>query len=145
MIPHLLSALLGMASIEQGQALACAKEVQATAIASRMSQLPPEIRDDLMLMFKNDLADSGTPILQTHAPSEAERNLPTSRFVQALLVKDIWYVSYEVSMMGSRTIRFGLAQGGPDDPKGFVRKQIYGFGGPPCEAIKASLKGVTAY
>lgn len=118
----------------------CAAEVQATATAYRLSDLPAAIRADLALQSNNEMADSGTPLWQTDVINKADRNFASSRFVQALLVRKTWFVSYEATMTGSRTIGYYFKEGG-----GIRRKYSIQFSGPPCEAIKAALKGVGSF
>lgn len=125
---------VGTASGVDELASSCAKEVRATATAYRLSDLPPAIRADLALQSNNGMADSGSPIQQTDAPTKAELKLATSRFVQALLVRKTWFVSYEASMMAPRTIGYYFTEGG-----GLQRAYSIQFSGPPCEAVKAAL------
>lgn len=117
----------------------CADEVRATATARRLSELPPEVRDDLMLLTENAMAEGGSPLLQTDAPTAAERDLATVRFAQGLLVGDKWFVQFEVSMFaGVRTVSYVRDQDGR-----FGRSPMHYFGGPACASIKAALNGVT--
>ena len=128
---------LGVATVAEEAPSSCADAVRATAKASRLADLPPEIRNDLARISLGEMADSGTPMLQTDAPSASEANLPTGRFIEALLVKDTWFVSFEVSMSTPTTIGYTRTQRGD-----YFRSPSHYFAGPPCEAIKAALKGV---
>lgn len=132
--------MVGSAKAEKTSLFSCARDVQATETASRLSQLPLEIRDDLAAFSKGEMADSGVPIRQTDAPTDAKRKLATSRFLQAILVRKTWFVSFEVSMMTPRTVGYAQTTGG-----GFHRIHFYNLAGPPCEAVKAALKGVTSF
>lgn len=118
----------------------CAKEVQATATAFRLPDLPPAIRADLALQSSNALAESGTPLWKTDVINKADRRFAESRFVQALLVGKTWFVSYEGALMGPRTIGYNVKKDGR-----IHRFYGYKFSGPPCEAIKAALKGVGTF
>jgi hypothetical protein len=115
----------------------CAKEVGAITVVERLSELPPDIREDLLFRFK-DMGDRGSPLLQTDAPSAVEMTYPTSRFAQALLIKNAWFVQFEVSMFsGVRTIGYVRGSDGR-----FTRSPSRYFGGPACETLKAAVKGV---
>jgi hypothetical protein len=138
----MMAITIGAVVVPTDAVSSCAQEIHATATASRLPDLPPEIREDLARISNNEMAESGSPILQTDAPSKAEAKLPTVRFMQAILVKDlprakdIWFVSFEVSMSTPRTVGYYRSQSGY-----YTRAQLWNFGGPPCEAIKAALKG----
>ena len=137
----LLTLLLatGAAAPDTGPDRSCAREVRATATAFRLSELPPEIRDDLNLLLHNDIGDRGAPLLGTDAPRPAEQNFPTTRFFQALLVSGEWFVQFEVSMFaGVRTLGYVRGSDGR-----FRRWPMHDFGGPACETIRAVLRGVT--
>ena len=117
----------------------CAGEVRAAAIVTRLSELPPDIRDDLQHLSQNAMGDRDSPLLQTDAPVGAERDFPQTRFVQALFVDGKWFVQFEVAMFsGVRTI--GYVRDGKGD---FHRSPSHYFGGPACASIKAALDGVT--
>lgn len=112
-------------------------DILATAVVKRLSDLPREIRDDLHLNYK-DMGEPGSPLLQTDAPTAAEVHYPTSRFVQGVLIKDVWYVQFEVSMFsGVRTIGYVRI----DDGR-FLRSPSHYYGGPSCETLKAAINGV---
>lgn len=142
---HALAIILlatGAAPAETDAQRACAQEIGATATAYRLADLPPDIRDDLARrrdMFGADMADSDAPLLQTDAPTAAERGHPTLRFAQAMLVRDRWFVQFEVSLFaGVRTLSYARQ---PDGRFGFT--PVHYFGGPACASIKAALAGVT--
>jgi hypothetical protein len=120
----------------------CAQEVGATATAYRLAELPRDIRDDLASrreMFGADMADSDAPLLRTDAPTAEESDYPTLRFAQAMLVRDRWFVQFEVSSFaGVRTISY-LRQ--PDGR--FSLTPSHYFGGPACPSLRAALAGVT--
>ena len=103
---------LGAASTGQPTPAACAREVNATATAYRLSELPPAIRSNLATLIEDEIADSGSVILQTDAPSDADLRLPRARFLQALFVQHTWYVSFEVSMTGAYTVGYSLVGDG---------------------------------
>lgn len=150
MISAFATALLvaGTSASAETAISSCAREVQATATAYRLSDLPPAIRADLDLQSNNGMADSGAPIRQplrwtnnrqTNNRIGPDLKLPTSRFVQALFVKGIWFVSYETTMMGPRTIGYLFTT------VGLRPAHFYSFSGPPCEVVKAALKGVQSF
>lgn len=120
----------------------CEGEIGATATAYRLSELPQSIRDDVTSrreVFGEGLADSDSPIRRTDAPSPAESEYPMARFVQAMLVRDIWFVQYEVALFsGVRTVSYRRKRDGQFD----ISPSHY-FGGPACASIKAALAGVT--
>lgn len=134
--------LLGAAPAGTEAQRACAREVGATATAYRLADLPKDIRDDLASrsgLFGAEIADSDSPLLQTDAPTAAERNYPTVRFAQAMFARDRWFVQFEVSLFaGVRTISYSRQPGG-----GFGFTPAHYFGGPACASIKAALAGVT--
>jgi hypothetical protein len=130
------------ASAETEAQRSCAQEVGATASAYRLTELPRDIRDDLASrrdMFGAEMADSDSPLLQTDAPTAEESDYPILRFAQAMLVRDRWFVQFEVSMFaGVRTISY-LRQ--PDGR--FSLTPSHYFGGPACASLRAALAGVT--
>lgn len=123
---------------------ACAREIQATAVATKLADLPGGVRAELA-RFERDfmretMADSDGQLLQTDAPSAVERDYPRARFAQALLVRDQWFVQYEVSMMaGVQTVDFRRDRNG-----NFHLSLEHFLSGPPCASIKAALAGVRA-
>lgn len=116
---------------------ACANEVKAIAVVERLSELPRDILDDLLSRFK-DMGDRGSPLLETDAPSVVESGYPASRFAQALLIKNVWFVQFEVAMGGVRTIGYVRGTDGR-----FQRSPSHYYGGPACETLKAAVNGVT--
>jgi hypothetical protein len=122
--------------------VSCSEEVGATATARRLAELPQDIRADLGPLaefFGDEIADSDAPLLQTDAPTAAERDYPTVRFAQALLVDDKWFVQFEVSLFaGVRTISYVRHPDGR-----FHRSPMHYFGGPACASIRAARDGVT--
>lgn len=127
---------------ETAEQRSCAQEIGATASAYRLADLPQDIRDDLANRrdwLGEDMADSDAPLLQTDAPTAAERGYPTIRFAQAMLVGEIWFVQFEVSLFaGVRTISYIRQNDGR-----FHLTPLHYFNGPPCASIKAALAGVT--
>jgi hypothetical protein len=128
---------VGAATAQAAPQQSCAKEVKAIAVVERLSELPADIRDDLIFRFK-DMGDRGSPLLQTDAPTALERDLPTSRFAQALLIKNVWFVQFEVAMTGTRTMGYFRGTDGK-----FTRSPSHYYGGPACETLKAAVNGVT--
>jgi hypothetical protein len=90
------------------------------------------------MMMDKKMGDRGSPLLQTDAPTILERDYPTSRFAQALLIKNMWFVQFEVAMTGMLTI--GYIKG--TDGK-FTRSPSHYYNGPACETLKAAVNGVT--
>jgi hypothetical protein len=110
--------------------------IEATAVVERLSDLPEDIRIDLTSVYK-DIGDRESPLLQTDAPTAAESNYPTSRFFQAVLMKDVWYVQYELTYGGRRTLGYFLGANGH-----FTKDPWHFFGGPYCETLRAAADGV---
>ena len=128
---------VGATTAQAAPLQSCAKEVQASAVVERLSELPPDIRDDLIYRFRG-MGDRGSPLLQTDAPSAVEMTYPTSRFAQALLIKNVWFVQFEVAMFsGVRTMGYLRGTDGR-----FTRSPSRYFGGPACETLKAAIAGV---
>jgi len=121
---------------------ACAREVGASATALRLAELPQEIRDDLVRrreVFGDTVADRDSPLLQTDAPTEAERGHATVRFAQAMRVGNSWFVQLEVSLMaGVVTVSYAHQTDGR-----FRLSPFHHFRGPACASIRAALAGVT--
>jgi hypothetical protein len=118
----------------------CPEAVRAAARAYRLSELPDEIRKDLMALTNDEITDENIPLLATDAPSEAERKHATVRFAQALRFHDQWLVQFEVALFsGVRTIAYTKTQNGP-----FRMSPGHSFGGPACASIRAVLDGVTS-
>ena len=137
----MLSAMAAPSAATDAQR-ACAREVGATAAAYRLPELPQEIREELHRrsdVFGAEMADKDAPLLQTDAPTAAERDHATIRFAQAMLVRDRWFVQFEVSLFaGVRTLSFLRRPDGR-----FSLTPTHYFGGPACASIKAALAGVT--
>lgn len=133
--------VMGIAAETEAQR-SCALEVGATETAYRLSELPQDIRDDLAkrtLIFGDEIADSDGPLLQTDAPTAAERDYPTLRFAQALRVRDRWFVQFERSMFaGVVTVSYNRHH--PEGP--FNLYPGHFLAGPSCVSIKAALAGV---
>ena len=110
--------------------------IPATAVVSRLADLPPDVRRDITSVYK-DMGDRGSVILQTDAPSPSELKLPTSRFYQAVLIKNEWFVQYERSHGGPTTLSYIRGTDGR-----FQRFPGHYFGGPYCEVLKAAVNGV---
>ena len=119
----------------------CAKTVGATATADRLAALPPPVRDELIRMIGamgGALADSGTPLLETDAPTMAERHLAHERFEQAVLVHDTWFVQIKQSLFANvLTLGFARQSDGT-----FAFSPAIAFRGPACASIEAALAGV---
>lgn len=117
----------------------CPEADRAIGRARLLSELPSEIRDDLKIFTNNEITDEDIPLLNTDAPSPAEMNYATARFVQALQFRDRWLVQFEVALFaGVRTVAYVSRQGRP-----FERSPTHYFGGPACASIRAALEGVT--
>src|SRR5690349_13473224 len=77
---------------------ACAEEAGAAERADRLSELPPEIRDDLKMLTKAEMADRDAPLLRTDAPAPSESGNATVRFARALRFRDTWLVQFETAL-----------------------------------------------
>ncbi len=128
---------LGSTSVFSTQP-SCAAEVGASAVVTELAGLPADIRSDLARETAGELKDSSAPLLQTDAPTKAESEYATARFVRAMLINERWYVQFEVAMSaGVRTFAY------VPKPRGrFERWRSVQFGGPACPSIKAALAGV---
>jgi len=139
-----LSVLLYLAGVGHAQMDAqrsCASQIRATATVTHLADLPQDIRNEMDRLkdLFGEMADSDAPLLQTDAPSAAERGYAQVRFAQAILVKDMWFVQYESAMTaGVRTASFSRHSDGH-----FNFDPSHYFGGAGCAAIKAALAGVT--
>lgn len=136
-----LSAILFLTAFEAEPAAVqtCAKEIRANSVVIDLADLPQEIREHLDTFDPKGMGERDSQLLKTDAPVRAERDHRQTRFAQALLVRDEWFVQFEVALFsGVRTIgyvRDGEGRFRPWPP--------HYFGGPPCESIKAALQGVT--
>lgn len=117
----------------------CPEAARATASAYRLSDLPTEIRADLMALTNNEITDENVPLLDTDAPTAAERSHATVRFAQAFRFRNKWLVQFEVALFsGVRTIAYASTEDGP-----FHLSPSHTFNGPACASIRAALEGVT--
>jgi hypothetical protein len=121
----------------------CLEGVKITARANRLRDLPEDVKEGLNFLethvYTEKIAEAGSPIPQSDAPSLAEQDYPQARFAQALLVNDRWFVQIEVSLWaGVRTISFFRGGDGR-----FHFSPSHYFNGPACESIRAALSGVT--
>jgi hypothetical protein len=131
------AAVLLMAQPAYGASTSSCVGIPATSTVQHLSGLAPNIRADLLGTFK-DMGDRGSHLLQTDAPRGAEQHYPTTRFVQAVLIKNVWYVQFEVSMFGGvRTLGYDRGSDGR-----FYRSRSHYYGGPMCETLRAALSGV---
>jgi hypothetical protein len=106
----------------------CPEAVRATASAYRLSELPEEIRQDLMALTNDEITDEDVPLLATNAPTAAERNHATVRFAQALRFRDLWLIQFEGALFsGVPTIGYVIVEKGR-----FKLSPRYTFGGPAC-------------
>lgn len=116
----------------------CAVEKEAVKVVYRLSDLPDEIRVDLMTMSQSQMVDGPVTLRQGDAPTEAERLLPTSKFNQGLLIRGTWFVQFEITnLAGVRTIGYVRSE-----RHSFVKSPIYYFTGPACATLEAALAGV---
>jgi hypothetical protein len=99
-----LAMALLAAAPSNAQSLPDCPGIAAISVIDRFAELPEDIRNDLRANFSR-MAKGREPLLETDAPSAAEMKYPTSRFVRAVLMKNVWYVQMQVSMTeGVRTI-----------------------------------------
>jgi hypothetical protein len=142
MIVEWMTLLSAMAATPQASrpVYNCPEAVRAAARAYRLSELPDEIRKDLMALTNDKITDENIPLLATDAPSEAERKHATVRFAQALRFHNYWLVQIEVALFaGVRTISFESMGNGP-----FRFSPGINFQGPACASIRAALDGVSS-
>ena len=123
-------------------ARACLRDLRVEAVVTRLADLPADVRAGLSRLGASPhwtrIADSDEPLLQTDAPSAAEREYPRARFAQAVRVRDRWFVQFEATQEGGvRTVGFERRLDGR-----FSLSRLYTFGGPACASIKAALAGV---
>jgi hypothetical protein len=139
----LFSSIIAMYA-ESASPTSCFELAQATAIAHGLSDLPREIRADLLTTTHNEIRDVDVPLLNTDAPTERERSYATLRFVQAARFERFWLVQIEEAMVaGVRTISYIRRDQGPRESGPFVRTNWHVFAGPACASIRATLEGVT--
>lgn len=132
-----LALLLQAAAAPGPRPQAPCANIPAAAVIERLSDLPTDIRQDLLQTYE-DMEERGAPLLSTDSPTEGERKYPTSRFVQAVLIKNVWYVQFEVSMFaGVRTMGYVRASNGR-----FRRDPSRYYGGPACATLRAAIEGV---
>lgn len=134
----LLATLLqvGAATAEAAPRLSC-PNISATTVIERLSDLPPDIRSDLTSIYR-DMGERSSPLLQTDAPSAVEKTYPTSRFFQAMFIKNFWLVQYELTYGGRRTLGYIRGTTGR-----YQRSPGHYFSGPFCATIEAVLNGVS--
>lgn len=136
----LLAILVTAGMIDRPAQAACVEQVPADAFVDDLSGLPETIRDDLTILVQAPMGARGGPLLQTDAPTAAERDDPLTRFYRAALVNGRWLVQFEVSLFsGVRTIVYTAGGDGR-----FHRDPWRYFGGPACESLNAALNGVTS-
>jgi hypothetical protein len=121
----------------------CLREISATSTVNRLSDLPQDVRSSLSYfeenILKGRIADSGSPLMQTDAPSAIESGYPRARFSQAVLIRDRWFVQFQVSLWsGVRTVSFTRSSDGR-----YGLSPGHYFGGPACESLKAAVAGVS--
>ena len=136
-----LSAILGTSAFWTGPTAAqtCADEIGAASVAIELADLPQDIREHLNSLDPKGMGERDSQLLKTDAPAGAERHHLQTRFVQAFLVKDEWFVQFEVAMFsGVRTVGYVRDSGGRFRPW-----PPHYFGGPPCASVKAARQGVT--
>ena len=127
----LVVALLAAAP-SAAQTIPACPGIPVISSVDRFSGLPKDIQDDLAGNFRH-MAKGGEPLLATDAPSSAEMNYPTSRFVRAVLIKNVWYVQMEIAMTeGVRTIGYHVGTTGH-----LERSASQYLGGPACETLRA--------
>lgn len=113
----------------------CADEIGVTAIATSLRELPSEIREDLDRMSHGDMVDRGIRIQQSDI---IEPGVARSRFSQALKVRDMWFVTVEMTTLTPPTYGYVREDGGR-----YQRAPFYSFTGPVCAILEAVLEGVT--
>ena len=119
---------------------ACPEDARAGQIAYQLSDLPPEVRLDLMRLTHYSIGERPRPLRRSHVVIPEERDYLGSRFYRALRFQNVWYVQYERALTrGVQTVGY-IA-----DARGrFHASPVLRFGGPPCETIRAALAGIVA-
>jgi hypothetical protein len=116
----------------------CSEMGRAAATAYRLSELPAEIRADLMEWTNHQITDANIPLLNTDAPGPLERTYATVRFAQAARFHNYWLVQFEVALFsGVRTVSYSSTENGP-----FRRSPMIYSQGPACASLRAALEGV---
>jgi hypothetical protein len=123
---------------------ACGLKVGADQIVLSLDQIPKEVRVDLERRIEaqgSKIAEHGVPLLNTDAPTEAERGFAQVRFAQALRIDDRWFVQLEVAQFpGVRTFIYSRRQNGI-----FAYSPGHHFGGDACATIRAALAGMMSF
>ena len=122
-------------AVALGDQRGCA-HIPIAEVATRLSDLSPEIRTDLMASYK-DMGDRNTPLLKTDAPTAREQGLATSRFIQAVRIKDEWFVQYEWTFGGRRTLGYFRGSNGH-----YQRAPYHYLSGPFCKTLQAIKDGI---
>lgn len=138
---QLLAATIAIAAGQNvDRPAACPEDARAAEIAYQLSDLPPEVRLDLMRLTRFSIGERPRPLHRSHVIIPEERGYLGSRFYRALRFQNVWYVQYELALTrGVQTIGYtGDARGR------FHASPGLRFGGPPCETIRAVLAGIVA-
>jgi hypothetical protein len=125
----------GAVNAETYSQTACPR-VHPAKTVERLSQLEPDIRNDLLSIYR-DMGERGSHLQLYDSPGRATAGYKTSRFDQAVLIKNVWYVQFEVANLGRRTLGYTVGADGH-----FSRSPIHYYGGPFCETLEAASKGV---
>jgi hypothetical protein len=132
----LIALLLTVTTNASASPQSTCRNISPSATAVRLSDLPQEIRQDLKTSYA-DMADPTLPLRQTDSPTERETKYATSRFSHAVLLKGEWFVHYELTYGGQRTLGYFRSSDGR-----YARAPWHYFGGPFCETLRAILNGV---
>jgi hypothetical protein len=124
----------------------CPEVARARQVARRMSELPADIREDLLTAARGEIRDVDVSLLNTDAPTERERSYATLRFARAVRFERFWLVQIEVAMVSGVTT-LSYFRTGQGTPRGgtWVRTNEHNFRGPACASIRAALEGVTIH
>lgn len=133
-----------MVAIVAGQNIdppvACSEDATASEIAYQLSDLPSEVRLDLMRLTRYSIGERPRPLRRSHVVIPEEDGYLGARFYRALRFQNVWYVQYELALTrGVQTIGYIGDAGGR-----FHASPVLRFGGPPCETIRAARAGIVA-
>jgi hypothetical protein len=114
-----------------------------TIAADNMTELPKEIKNNLMMLFKDRIADAGQDFLDSDVITKENRNLPDVRFIKGYRLKGLYIVFFETGYY--RNIRSLSYRKQSDDksPALYRLQPFHYFSGPICSVMKAIDGGVT--
>ncbi len=134
----LFACIAAFSVLTPDSALACDGVAEPDQVAERMTDLPIEIQDSLAEITKGQIAEQGTPLLQTDAPGADDEGKAQVRFARGFRNGDLWIVFLEVSLMRDpRSLGFVRGTGGK-----FALSAGYFLFGDQCAVRRAIQDGV---